>query len=187
MDSVADPHQVFSGQRSNQVSDLLIAEFDCWKVQELIVTPEKVAWLWQEMNKYRSLFSDLTKGDLHNFTSMLAQPDSLWFEVIDDKDDIVGILYVMGMAQVIDCEVHILFLDRKPAEKVHLCKQVVVWVFERYPFRRMTATIPSIYYRTIKLAKNIGFKEEGRKRESQLMGNKWVDEVILGILRHEVL
>lgn len=187
MDNLADTSEVLSGQRSNHVDDLLIAEFDHWTVQEMIFSPEKIAWLWTEMNKYKSLFSDLTKGDLSNFTTMLSQRDSLWFEALDEEGNIVGIMYILQMYQVIDCEVHILFLDRKPAEKVLLCRQVVQWVFERYPFRRMTATIPSIYYRTIKLAKNIGFKEEGRKRESQLLGNKWVDEVILGILRHEVL
>jgi len=153
----------------------------------MLFTPEKISWFWTEMNKYKSLFSDLTKGDLANFTAMFAQPDSLWFEVLDGNEDIVGMLYILNMHEVIDCEVHILFFDRRPAEKVLLCKQVVAWVFERYPFRRMTAVVPSIYYRTIKLAKNIGFREEGRKRESALLGNKWVDEVILGILRHEVV
>jgi len=178
---------VFRGQRSHYDPNLLIAEFDRWKIQELIITPEKAAWIWEEMNKYRSLFSDITKGDLANFTRMLSQTDSLWFEVLDENEDIVGILYALNMHEVIDCEVHILFFDRKPAEKVLLCKQAVAWVFQRYPLRRMTAIVPSIYYRTIKLAKNIGFKEEGRKRESALLGNKWVDEVILGILRREVI
>lgn len=178
---------MFRGQRSHYDPNLLIAEFDRWKIQELIITPEKAAWIWEEMNKYRSLFSDITKGDLANFTRMLSQTDSLWFEVLDENEDIVGILYALNMHEVIDCEVHILFFDRKPAEKVLLCKQAVAWVFQRYPLRRMTAIVPSIYYRTIKLAKNIGFKEEGRKRESALLGNKWVDEVILGILRREVI
>jgi RimJ/RimL family protein N-acetyltransferase len=178
---------MFSSEREDQSDNLLIAEFGNWKVRELQFTHDKIAWLWSEMNKYRSLFSDLTRGSHVNFSNMIIQPDTLWFEVVDEQDNWVGLLYVMHMSRVIDCEVHILFFDRKPAEKVHLCKQVVQWVFEHYPLRRMTATIPHIYYRTIKLAKSIGFKEEGRKRESQLMGNKWVDEVILGILRHEVV
>lgn len=187
MDELADYIEVHRGQRSHYDPNLLIAEFDRWKVQEMLMTPEKVAWLWEEMHKYRSLFSTLTENDLRNFTAIMALPDTLWTEAIDEDENIIGILYVTDLARTIDCEVHIMFFDRKPAEKVHLCKQALAWVFERYPLRRMTATIPSIYYRTIKLAKNIGFKEEGRKRESQLLGNKWVDEVILGILRHEVL
>ena len=187
MDILTDNGQVQHGQRSHYDENILIAEFDRWKVQELLITPDKIAWIWEEMNKYRSLFSSLTKGDLANFTRLFVQPDSLWFEVLDEHEDIVGLLYVMQLHKVIDCEVHILFFDRKPAEKVLLCKQVVAWVFERYPLRRMTAIVPSIYYRTIKLAKNIGFREEGRKRDAVLLGNKWVDEIILGILRHEVL
>lgn len=178
---------MLSSECQDSTDNLLIAEFDRWRVRELLLDPIKVLWIWEEMNKYRSLFSDLTKGDLKNFTVLLSQPDSLWFEVIDETSKIVGIMYLTHMHRVIDCEVHIIFFDRKPAEKVRLCRQVLSWVFERYPFRRMTATIPSIYYRTIKLAMNVGFKEEGRKRESQLMGNRWVDEVILGILRHEVI
>lgn len=178
---------MFSSQRISGIDPILIAEFDRWRVQEALFNPEKVAWIWTEMNKYKSLFSDLTRGDIAGFSGMLAQPDTLWFEVLDENDEIVGLLSIMNLRRVIDCEVHILFFDRRPAEKMLLCRQVVAWVFEHYPLRRMTATIPSIYYRTIKLAKNIGFKEEGRKRESQLMGNKWVDEVILGILRYEVV
>ena len=187
MDSLSDHSEVQCGQRSHYDENLLIAEFDRWRVQELIITPEKAAWIWTEMNKYQSLFSDLVKGDLRNFTAVMTEPDSLWFEVLDENEDIVGLLYVTQLGRIIDCEVHLLFFDRHPAEKVLLCKQVVLWMFEHYPLRRMTATVPSIYYRTIKLAKNVGFKEEGRKRESQLLGNKWVDDVILGILRHEVI
>lgn len=187
MDILTDHSEVLDGQRSHYDESLLIAEFDRWKVQEMLITPEKVAWIWIEMNKYRSLFSSLIQGDLANFTAVMIQPDSLWFEVLDENETIVGMLYVTALSRIIDCEVHILFFDRKPAEKVLLCKQVVLWMFEHYPLRRMTAIVPSIYYRTIKLAKNIGFREEGRKRESQLLGNKWVDDLVLGILRHEVV
>lgn len=178
---------MLSSECSSETDNLLIAEFGNWRVRELQLDKDKTLWLWSEMNKYKSLFSDLTRGDIQNFINILVQRDSYWMEAVDENDRMVGLLYVTQLSRTIDCEVHLIFFDRKPAEKVFLCKQVVKWIFERFPLRRMTATIPSIYYRTIKLAHSVGFKEEGRKRESQLMGNKWVDEVILGILRSEVV
>jgi RimJ/RimL family protein N-acetyltransferase len=51
----------------------------------------------------------------------------------------------------------------------------------------MTATIPAIYHTTVRLLKRMGFKEEGRKRQSLLMYGNKVDEMIFGLLAVEIL
>ena len=175
---------MLSSERDAQVGNL-VAGYGSFRVHEMVMTREKIRWLWDEMQKYRTLFSDLTRGDVENFSALVLDQDSVWFEVYS-ADVLVGIIYFTDMSLVIDCSAHIIFFDRKPKEKAELCRQVARWMFDNFPINRITATIPRIYWATIALAKAIGFQVEGKKRQSQLMGNKWVDEVILGLLRTEI-
>jgi RimJ/RimL family protein N-acetyltransferase len=165
----------------------LIAEHGPWKVRHLSLTLERLQQLWEKLSTYHSLFSDMTRGDTKNFEIILLSQDSFWMEVVDEDEELIGVMYLTNTQRLIDADVHIVFFDRKPAEKARLCQLTMEWIFRQFAYRRLTATVPSIYYAVIRLAKHIGFKEEGRKRESLLMGNKWVDEQILGILRSEVL
>lgn len=171
-----------------------ILEFDRWKVVELELNLPKAKWLWDEMNKYRTLFSDLTRGDAGNFFDLINTPGSLWLEILEvskpgpdiRQSQTVGIIYWTGLQNVIDADIHLIFFDRKPAEKVELCKEIGRWFFREFPgCVRVTATLPIIYHATIRLAERIGFKWEGCKRNSQLMGGKYVNEVILGLLYEE--
>ena len=166
----------------------LLVEDGQWKAHEMVMTPEKTAWLWNEMKKYRTLFSDFTRGDIQNFTDLIMLKDSFWIEVLDSSERTIGIIYWTGMNRIIDADVHLMFFDRRPAEKVNLCKLVAKWFFDNNPqYNRMTATLPVIYHATIRLAGKIGFRREGKKRESQMMGTKMVDELIFGLLAKETL
>lgn len=173
-------------QPSRKAEARCILEYDRWKVYELALDLEKLKWLWDEMQKYRTLFSDFTRGSPENFYAVVKLEDSLWLE-IKEGEVTVGIGYWTNLSNVLDPEVHLMFFDRKPAEKVALCKEVLKWFFKEFPgATRMTAVLPEIYHATIRLARRIGFKFEGKKRRSQLMGGKFVDEVILGLLVEEL-
>lgn len=189
MDSLADNVEVLDSSLEDKLDSSVIAEYDRWQVRECIFDTAKIQWIWDEMKKYDSLFSDLTKGSAESFVNLICSPFTIWLEVIDTKapEHPVGLIYATDTQRIIDCEVHILFFDRKPQEKAPLVKMVLEWAFNNYPFRRMTTSIPAFYYATIRLTEKLGFKHEGRRREALMLGNKWVDEVILGILRQEVL
>ena len=176
--------QVLSSQRG--IEDNCILEWDRWRVVELVLTLEKTKWLWDEMSHYRTLFSDFTRGDAGNFYDLVNAPGSLWLEILEGHKT-VGLIYWTGLQNVIDADIHLIFFDRKPAEKVGLCKQIGHWFFKEFPgCVRVTATLPVIYHATIRLAERIGFRWEGCKRKSQLMGGKYVDEVIMGLLYEEL-
>lgn len=166
---------------------LLIAEHGPWKVRHLTLTVERAQELWEQLSSYRTLFSDLTRGDRKNFDIVLLSEDSFWMEVVDESEKLVGVMYLTNTQQLIDADVHIVFFDRKPAEKARLCQLTMEWLFREFPYRRLSATIPQIYYAILRLARHVGFKDEGLKRDSLLIGNKWVNEVMLGILRSEVI
>lgn len=163
-----------------------ILEYDRWKVYELALTLPKMKWIWDEMCKYRTLFSDFTRGDPNVFYELIASPNTLWVEV-KEGEATVGLVYWMGIENLIDVEVHILFFDRKPAEKAALCREIAKWFFQTWPgSHRLTVVVPEIYHATVRLALKVGFKREGKKRQSQLMGGKLVDEIIFGLLVEEL-
>ena len=78
----------------------------------------------------------------------------------------VGYFKAENMEQVVDCNAHAVFFDRKPAEKVQLGKLVTKWMFDNYPLRRISADIPDIYVHTLRFALALGFKHEGIRRKA---------------------
>lgn len=162
----------------------IIAQAGKWRVRRMPANVEYLKSLWLAMSACRTLFSDITRGNVNNFYQLIASPDAMWFEVVDDVDTLVGIMYITGILNVVDCDVHLIILDKRPAEKLPVIKATVAHLFDTLPLHRMTATIPRIYRATWRLAKKIGFVEEGCKRESLLMDGRWCDEIILG-LRYE--
>lgn len=147
----------------------------------MALTVESMQWLWAEMSKFRTLFSDLTAGDQENFINVLTAPHSFWLEV-RELDKRVGVMYITELARVIDADVHLVFFDRKLVDKTELCRKMIGWVFTEFPaLQRMSAVIPSIYHTTIRLSLRLGFKAEGLKRKSMLIGGKLVDEYMLGL------
>ena len=161
-----------------------IFSVDKWSVNEMVLSHEKVGILWQMLQRYRTLFSDLTRADQNNFVRVITLPGSMWFEV-RERDTIVGIIWFGDMDQMVDCTAHMMFFDRQPAEKVGVCRGMVKWMFGNFPLHRITVTVPTIYHATIRLLERIGMKYEGRKREAALMGGKWNDMMIYGITRSE--
>jgi RimJ/RimL family protein N-acetyltransferase len=156
-----------------------------WEVDHMKLSLEKLNLLWQMLHKRKTLFSDLTRDDFTNFVQTVSDKNSVWLEV-REAGVVIGLFYFGEMYQVIDTNAHMVFFDRRPAEKLELCRAVVKWMFTTFPIHRMTVTPPVIYYATIKLMERIGFKKEGMKRQAVLLGGKWVDQYIYGITREEV-
>lgn len=155
-----------------------------WTVCPLTLTQEKINGLWVMLQRYKTLFSDLTRGDTDNFVRTLGARSTMWFEV-RKHGVIVGIIWFGDMWQVTDCTGHMVFFDRAPAEKLELCKAVVRWMFDNFPLQRMTVMPPEIYWAIGRLLPRLGFRREGCKREAILIGGKWVNQLIFGITRSE--
>lgn len=145
---------------------------------------EKLATLWLTISKYRTLFSDLTRGDLDNFLRFVTTGHSVWLEVYE-RDNLMGVICLTNMEQIIDTDAHVIFFDRHVADKTPICKLVVKWVFDNFPIQRISVTIPRFYYATWRLVEAIGFKREGEKRNAALIGGRWANTYIYGITRQE--
>jgi RimJ/RimL family protein N-acetyltransferase len=164
----------------------VIVQSGKWRAVPMILNMDKIEWLWAECNKFRTLFSDITRGNTANFMNFLLQPQSMWFEILDKDDVVVGIIWLSDMELVVEANVHMMFFDRKAEEKVDVCRELMKWAFRNLPLQRITAPIPSLYFGTHRLAELCGFRHEGTKRRALLMGGKWVDMRIYGITRPEV-
>jgi len=156
-----------------------------YQVRQMTLTRQKLAALWKELLKYRTLFSDLTRGDFVNFVQYVTSEDTLWLEIWRGSS-LVGIATFEELHKVIDAESHVLFFDRELANKVPVCKAIIAWLFANFPLQRLSTQLPSIYHAPIRLTMDIGFVREGRKRQAVLISGRWVDVDIFGIVRSEV-
>lgn len=178
--------EVLSTERESVFDNPLNAIFvvDRWQVKEMYLTPQKVKALWEKTQEHKTLFTDFTRDDPSTFVYHITNPDTYWLEIFEGKM-LVGLICVMNF-KFIDAEVHIMFFDRKPAEKVEVYRSVMAYLFENFPLQRITVVIPAIYFATIRLAERLGFRKEGTKRKAVLIGGNWIDQYIYGILRTEL-
>lgn len=172
-------------QRSerNVVSDSVLKSGK-YTVSTLPLTWPRVFMLWDKLKRFRTLFSDLTQGDLKNFVAYLLDKDTMWLE-ITEEGRLVGIVVLEGLSKVIDAEAHVLFMDRELMNKVPVCKAIIKWIFSMLPLQRLTVQIPTIYMGPVRLVNELGFRKEGKKRQAVLISGKWVDVFILGLTRPE--
>jgi hypothetical protein len=153
-------------------------------VRELVLTPEKAMYIWTQVNKYRTLFSDLTRGDIKNFMRFITDVDSLWLE-IDDSEKMIGVLCLTNLHKIVDTDAHILFFDVMVSDKIELGKELIKWTFSKLPLERVSVDVPAFYHRTRRMVQNMGFKLEGERRRAVLIGGNWVNVLLFGITRGE--
>jgi RimJ/RimL family protein N-acetyltransferase len=166
--------------------DCFVVETADYGIQDFPLTLESVRWLWEQMQRFRTLFSDATIGDLDNYVRLVTLPNSMWFRVVSKQSwEVVGILYITDIQPLCDMTVHVIFFDRKFTDKVEICAAHLRYMFATLNTHRASALIPDIYHATIRFAERVGFKREGIRRESVLIGGRWRDEIMLGILQRE--
>ncbi len=100
--------------------DVVVAE-GRYEVRMMPLTWPRVFSLWDKLRRFRTLFSDLTQGDLKNFVAYLVNKDTMWLE-INEGDRLAGIVVLEDLSKVIDAEAHVLFMDRELANKVPICR-----------------------------------------------------------------
>jgi len=191
LDNSADVLEVHSKQRKADTdhSDVVLRQ-GRFTVRHLSMTWPKLRLVWERLQEFRTLFSDLTKGDLDNFLRYIGNESTLWLEIWEEKrpnapPELIGIFMCEGLHRVVDIDAHILFFDRDVAGRVSVCKAITAWLFATLPIQRITVEPSQLAYAAIRLVRNIGFKQEGKKRQALLLGGRWVDVYIFGLTRQE--
>ena len=154
------------------------------------MTWPKLHLLWEQLKEFKTLFSDLTKGDLDNFLRYVAHPTTMWLEIWEEmrpreQPEFIGLFMCENLHQIVDIDAHVLFFDRDVSGRTSVCKAIAAWLFDTLPIQRITVQPSQLAHAAIRLVRNIGFKQEGKKREALLLGGRWVDVYIFGLTRQE--
>lgn len=165
----------------------LIVETSRWGVYEMVFTPDRIAWLGEQLQRYPSLTTDPTKQDPDNLYRSVTSRQAYWTEVWDNETNRpAGVLYMTDIQPGVEATVHPVFFDRKLSEKAEICIAALQWAKRQFMLHRFKAELPEIYFATVRLAKRIGFTLEGTRREVYLIEGRWVDELVFGLLTSEM-
>lgn len=157
-----------------------------WSVFEMIFTKERTEWLWKRIKEYPSLTTDPTRGDPNQLWRVVSSPQALWFEVWKDSQ-IIGVLYMSQIQAGVDAYVHPIFFDRQFTDKAPVCLAMLRWAQKEFSLHRITAVMPDVYFATARLAKRLGFKPEGIRRQAYIIRGRWCNELIFGLLASELV
>lgn len=120
--------------------------------------------------------ADFVRSRIPGVKSWLGQHKSL---AACEGERILGAVVFDGFTPF-DCNVHVAIDDRRCVTR-HVLKVIFSYPFVQLGLKRVSAQIPQSNIQSLRLAKHLGFTEEGRKREG--MGDE--DEIILGMLKSE--
>ena len=150
-------------------------------VELMRLNKENIEWLWKNINKFDSLFSDFAERDFGGFVRRLCDNDTVCFKISD-----TGYIFLEQISPMKDCKFHGATFDRNLKGKEGFAISVVRLAFELYQLRRMSAGMPQHARYAMGFLKRIGFKREGTIRESYRYKGEWEDFHLYGLLKSEV-
>ena len=150
------------------------------------ITPEKARALWIASKEHDVLFSDYTRGKPQALLRALSKSNSVWAEVT--KDEIpVGILYMHRVIPHFDGVGHFAFWDKVGRGREPLILDTLRYMMMKFDLRRVSAEPPVNQKGTIRMIKRLGFEQEGRRRMGVIYKNEWVDQLLFGLLREDLI
>jgi RimJ/RimL family protein N-acetyltransferase len=153
-------------------------------VRPLRLSKEKIKLMWEKFCEL-DVFEDHAKGNFVWFMSRLSSADSIWFELHNEQDELVGIMFAEHIIPKYYAEVHVFFWDRKLRGRETTVQLMIKWIFDHLKVARMQTSAPAYAKATIRFIKRIGFIEEGMLRCSYLHKDVLYDEIIFGLLKDE--
>lgn len=150
-------------------------------IELMQITKGNVDWLWNNINKYDSLFSDFSERSLDGFIKRLLEFDNICFKIGE-----TGYVFLEQIQPMRDCKFHGASFDRKLIGKESMAIAVIRLAFEVFQLQRMSAGIPSYARFANGFLKRIGFKQEGTLRDYYRHKGEWYDYHLFGILKKEV-
>lgn len=159
---------------------------DRWTVQILKLRNEQAYAVWLMLQQHPSLFTDDTSREFTDWLRVLDKPEMVWLGVYE-RNVLVGLIYLDFSPGQGNVEVHLMFFDRKPAEKAEMIRALIPIALEAFPkIKRLFTTVPTIYRHTWKLAKRIGMHWVGTEHSAVSIAGQRRDVYTFELLREEV-
>lgn len=148
--------------------------------------------LWERMHKLKMGLDDVPTWDLFLLWVQAARP--VWFEAIRVSDGMeVGLIYLsdflpmwVGGPGYVQARFHALAWDSDAATRMPVLQALIPELFRLFRLHRLEAQVPLNKGGTIRVAKKLGFKEEGVLREVRRYHGQWWSVLVLSLLDREV-
>src|SRR6516165_10843295 len=127
---------------------------ESWEL--LVLTPQKMEWIWEQVQRFPIIFDDFGKGNKKAFFDKLMNPANGFVDIGPGK----GIACLFNIRPRLDANCHIVMFDRKLKGREPLLKQVLAYAFSVLCLRRLTAWISEDAYLASALAERLGFRLE---------------------------
>lgn len=148
----------------------------------LVLTEEKIKYLWEQMQRFPIVFDDFSKGNYENFLSKFFVPSNVFIDIGPNLGLAAGFATKPGLDSVL----HLVMFDRRLRGREETFKEIMGYFFDKLKLRRMTAMIADDAIFAKRLVMRLGFKEEGCMRKSILRDGEFKDTYVYGILREEM-
>lgn len=148
----------------------------------LVLTPEKLQWLWERMQEFPQAFDDFSKGSFDDFYKGFLVRSNIFIDIGPG----LGLGAGFGVRPGLDAVLHLVMFDKKLRGREWLFLDILGYFFDHLKLRRMTIIASDDNKTAIKLANRLGFKLEGTMRQSLLVDGKYIDQLIYGMLREEL-
>lgn len=153
-----------------------------------VLTPERLKFYYEKSKQFDVLFTD----HIDDFTSFA----NIFFSQVGDEleangivweiDD-VGILFLRDIRPGLSADGHFTYWDRRLKGREELLRQMLRYVFDTFKFHRIYVEVGLYAAHSVgAYLTRVGFKKEGRQRESVKYKGEWFDANQYSILEHEV-
>jgi hypothetical protein len=143
---------------------------------------KEIEALWNKMQQADYSFDDRMRNRPDLFVVSLF--NGTHFLNLDD----IGLVTLTGLVPGSDVVVHTTIWGKQDSRRVlSLFHNALELIFKEFGLVRITTIAADYHPQGIRLAKLMGFTEEGRMRKAILFKNVWYDAIIYGILREEIL
>lgn len=152
------------------------------EVRPVVLTKEKLTFLWDKLKQYDVLFSDDSRWDKEKFVERLADSRLVLLEVND------GIIFIEGIVPGQLAQIHACMWDHKLSPRTGVLRRCLQWAFDIYGLERIEAFIPHFCQSLRRFLKNnLSFTEEGTLRRFLMYKEKMIDVIALSILKEEAV
>ena len=145
------------------------------------ISSEEVEHIWQSLSSVEIACDDRLRGRGDLFVL------SMFHGTAYVKLGNFGIASACNVVPNGDATVHFVIWDRsQPLEVVRTCKEALRLAFDQYNLHRVTTTIAEQNSDSLRVARLLGFQEEGRLRQAFLFKGQFHDMIVLGVLRSDL-
>lgn len=162
-----------------------------YKIRPMAWDLEEIEKAWKRWKNYEIL-SDDVPSTLDGFTIYVTGNGAIWFEVVDEQGDQVGLVYLSELipslttGRYISCQFHATIWDAKIGPRIELARAFIIRIIQVFGFHRIQCEIPLRFGGAIRVMKRIGFKEEGILRSARRYHGEWYNVLLFGLIENEV-